>query len=71
MEETITKLRTLTKEESTQLLQSLTIKALKSLAAEANISVAGTKDRIINQITNHYGYTRLNKAMTQRPLMHR
>ena len=71
MQEIITKLRTLTNEESTTLLQPLTVKALKKLAQEAHISVAGNKDRIIGQITNHFGYARLNEAMQQRPLMTR
>jgi len=64
-------LRTMTNEESTELLQGLTVKALKELAQEAGISVAGNKNRIIGQIVNHYGYKRLNSAMAKRPAMQR
>jgi len=67
----IDQLRTMTSEESTELLQALTVKALKELAQEAGISVAGSKGRIIGQIVNHFGYARLNRAMAKRPAMHR
>jgi hypothetical protein len=67
----IEKLRTLNNEESTKLLRTLTTKALKKLAQEAGISVAGSKDTIIGQIVNHFGFKRLNEAMKQRPAMQR
>jgi len=67
----IEKLRNLNNEESTKLLRTLTIKALKGLAQEIGISVAGNKDTIIGQIVNHFGFKRLNEAMKQRPAMQR
>jgi hypothetical protein len=67
----IEKLRNLDNEESTKLLRTLTMKALKELAKEAGISVAGSKDTIIGQIVNHFGFKRLNEAMKQRPAMQR
>jgi len=67
----IEKLRIMTNEEATTALQTLKIKALKELAQEIGISVAGNKDRIIGQIVNHFGYRKLAEAMAQRPAMQR
>ena len=67
----IEKLRSMTEKESTKALEGMTVKALKELAQEAGISVAGNKDRVIGQIVNHYGYARLNTQMAKRPAMQR
>ena len=67
----IEQLGTMSREESTKALQTLTVKQLRELAQEAGISVAGNKDRIIGQIVNHYGYKRVNEQMAKRPPMQR
>lgn len=70
-EDLIEQLQGMSREETTEVLSHLKKAELVELAKVAGISIdrAGNKDRIIGQISNHFGFRRLNKAMAQRPDM--
>jgi len=70
-EELTQQLAGMSREETTETLSQLKKAELVELAKVAGISVdrAGNKDRIIGQISNHFGFRRLNQAMAQRPDM--
>ena len=70
-EDLIEQLQGMSREETTEALSHLRKAELVELARVAGISVdrAGNKDRIIGQISNHYGFRRLNQAMAERPDM--
>lgn len=72
-EDLIPQLRQMDREQSIEVLSRCTKSELVKLAQVAGISVnkAGNKDSIIGQISNHYGYGRVYKAMQQRPDMQR
>lgn len=71
MAELINQLKSMTREASTEILSKCKKSELLQLAQEAHISInrQGSKDIIIGQIVNHYGYGRVYQAMQQRPDM--
>lgn len=71
MAELINQLKSTSREESIEILSKYKKSELLQLAKEAHISInrQSNKDTIIGQITNHYGYSRVYKAMQQRPDM--